>query len=423
MTSQINPNNIDGNYPVAGQQNNTQGFRDNFTNTKTNFQYASDEITELQSKVVLKSALSGTTLDNNMGDNILYAVQLKDVSWTEVRQTATSGSIVLNYAAGNYQVIPTVNGNVSIDFLNWPTSGTVGSMKFAIVVTNTAYTLTLPAAVSVGIKIIDGISPGTPGVSNVITFAAVGTYVYEFETADGGTTVSIQQTITPTDTQSNRLIISNTTPSTSTITGALTVAGGVGVAGNVYAGHYYGDGSTLSNIYPNYVFNGQSYIGIGTANGNANISVGSTSNVVVVTTTGQIVSGVHSVTGNITTPGNILLTDGGTMGYNAGAGGTVSQSGNKSQGVTLNKPSGEITMQNTALAADTTVSFTLTNSTIGARDLLLMNIVGGVATASTYLLSANCTTGSAVIGVRNITAGSLSEAIVIRFAVIRGSIA
>ena len=55
MTSQINPNNIDGNYPVAGQPNNTQGMRDNFTNTKTNFQYAEDEINDLQSKAILKS--------------------------------------------------------------------------------------------------------------------------------------------------------------------------------------------------------------------------------------------------------------------------------------------------------------------------------------------------------------------------------
>ena len=61
MTSAINPNNIDGAYPVAGQDNNSQGFRDNFTNTATNFQYAADEISDLQAKAVLKSALVGTT--------------------------------------------------------------------------------------------------------------------------------------------------------------------------------------------------------------------------------------------------------------------------------------------------------------------------------------------------------------------------
>jgi hypothetical protein len=73
MTSQINPNNIDGLYPTAGVSNNTQGMRDNFTNIKQNFQYAEDELNDLQSKVLLKAALDGTTLDNNINDNLLYA--------------------------------------------------------------------------------------------------------------------------------------------------------------------------------------------------------------------------------------------------------------------------------------------------------------------------------------------------------------
>ena len=66
MASSINPNDIDGAYPVAGQDNNSQGFRDNFTNIKTNFTAAANEITDLQNKVILKAALTGTTLDNNI---------------------------------------------------------------------------------------------------------------------------------------------------------------------------------------------------------------------------------------------------------------------------------------------------------------------------------------------------------------------
>ena len=68
MTSAINPNNIDGAYPVAGQDNNSQGFRDNFTNTATNFQYAADEISDLQAKVVLKAALVERNLATALGD-------------------------------------------------------------------------------------------------------------------------------------------------------------------------------------------------------------------------------------------------------------------------------------------------------------------------------------------------------------------
>ena len=62
MTSNINPNNIDTTYPIAGQDNDSQGFRDNFTNVKTNFEYAETEIDDLQAKGIFKSALTGTTL-------------------------------------------------------------------------------------------------------------------------------------------------------------------------------------------------------------------------------------------------------------------------------------------------------------------------------------------------------------------------
>jgi hypothetical protein len=105
-------------------------------------------------------------------------------------------------------------------------------------------------------------------------------------------------------------------------------------------------------------------------------------------------------------------------GYITGEGGTVTQATSKATGVTLSKKCGQITMHNASLAADTTVSFTLTNSTIAATDLLVLNHVSG-GTAGAYLLNAQAAAGSASINVRNITAGSLSEAIVIGFAVIK----
>ena len=105
-------------------------------------------------------------------------------------------------------------------------------------------------------------------------------------------------------------------------------------------------------------------------------------------------------------------------GYITGDGGTVTQATSKSTGVTLSKKCGQITLHNAALAADTTVSFTLTNTTIAATDLLVLNHVSG-GTAGSYLLNAQCAAGSASINVRNITAGSLSEAIVIGFALVK----
>jgi hypothetical protein len=108
-------------------------------------------------------------------------------------------------------------------------------------------------------------------------------------------------------------------------------------------------------------------------------------------------------------------------GYITGEGGTVAQATSKATAVTLNKKCGQITMHNASLAADTTVTFVVTNSTIAATDLLVLNHVSG-GTAGSYLLNAQAAAGSASINVRNITAGLLSEAIVIGFAVIKASI-
>jgi hypothetical protein len=105
-------------------------------------------------------------------------------------------------------------------------------------------------------------------------------------------------------------------------------------------------------------------------------------------------------------------------GYITGEGGTVTQATSKATAVTLSKKCGQITMNAASLAANTTVSFTLTNTTIVATDLLVLNHDAG-GTAGSYLLNAQCGAGSASINVRNVTAGALAEAIVIGFAVIK----
>ena len=305
MTSQINPNNVDGTFPVAGQPNNTQGFRDNFTNIKTNFSYAGTEITDLQNNGIFKAALSGTTLNNNMADNLIYAVKLQDVSYTFLQNAATSGSIAIDYSAGQYQYISTT-GSISLNFSNFPVSGDQGIIQIAVNVTNTAYTLTLPAAVSLGITGLQGYA------SNVITFAATGTYQFAFSTVDGGTTITIYDL--------NRPLL------------------------------------------------------------------------------GSIESAV---------------------GYSTGTGGAVTQITSKATGVTLNKRCGQITMNNASLSAAAEVSFTLTNSVIAATDVVMV-CVGSGATAGAYNIQCDAVaTGSCRISIGNMSSGSLGEAIVLNFVVIK----
>jgi len=123
----------------------------------------------------------------------------------------------------------------------------------------------------------------------------------------------------------------------------------------------------------------------------------------------------------IDSAGRITVNNSIGFGYGAGSGGTVTQATSKSTAVTLNKPSGQITMHNAALAAGTTVGFTCNNSTVTTTDVVAASFSG--AFAFNYQVWTRSDNGSVSIYVRNISAGSLSEAVVINFCVLKGSAA
>jgi hypothetical protein len=111
MTSQINPNNINGEYPVAGQDNNTQGFRDNFTNIKVNFQYAETEITALQANSISKVSTSV----NEFNNSVIYGARLQNVSYIKNNQGNVANVATLDYTTGSFQSItPTANTTLQI---------------------------------------------------------------------------------------------------------------------------------------------------------------------------------------------------------------------------------------------------------------------------------------------------------------------
>jgi hypothetical protein len=103
-------------------------------------------------------------------------------------------------------------------------------------------------------------------------------------------------------------------------------------------------------------------------------------------------------------------------------GGTVTQATNKSTAVTLNRISGKITMNNASLASATSVAFTVNNATVEADDVPVVSLASGQATAATYQVTVDSSAaGSFVICVRNTSGGSLSEALVINFVVIKAT--
>jgi hypothetical protein len=107
------------------------------------------------------------------------------------------------------------------------------------------------------------------------------------------------------------------------------------------------------------------------------------------------------------------------VGYSTGTGGAVTQITSKATGVTLNKRCGQITMNNASLNAAAEVSFTLTNSVIAATDVVMI-CIGSGATAGAYNVQCDAVaTGSCRISIGNMSSGSLGEAIVLNFVVIK----
>lgn len=304
MTSSINPNTIDGTYPIAGQDNNSQGFRDNFTQTKVNFTYAAQEIDDLQAKVLLKAALTGTTLDNNMNDNLLYAAKIQDFSAVKVAVVPTGGVLTLNYATAHYQSYSTVTaGSVTLAFTNFPPAGAYGYMKLQFTVTNyTTYTLTIPAAVSLGISGIQGISPGTAGVPNTISFAANGVYEFGFGSYDGGSTITIFDL--------NRALTNFSGANVATVN--VDASGYVSAVGNVRGGNINSPG--LASITGN-VIGGNVNTVIVSATGNVqggNLRTGGLVSATGNVTGGNIIGFSRPTAGTATVP-TVLLTSGSLM--------------------------------------------------------------------------------------------------------------
>jgi hypothetical protein len=112
------------------------------------------------------------------------------------------------------------------------------------------------------------------------------------------------------------------------------------------------------------------------------------------------------------------LLSSGQLGYTTAAQGTVTQATSKSTAVTLNKSAGQITMNNASLGATTNVTFTLNNSYISANDIVILNVSSGATSGAYNCWVSGLSAGAATITVRNITAGALSEAVVINFALI-----
>ena len=161
MTSLINFAAINENFPVAGQDNDTQVFRDNFDTIKTNFSAAKTEITDLQDNAARIDE------DNNFLYNVVGSVTLQDAYLRKKDYGAAiiAGTQDISFKQAMYHIVK-FGANTSLSFSEFPTGavditglGQIGKATLELYGDGTARTVTFNTSGGTVIKK----SPGFPG--------------------------------------------------------------------------------------------------------------------------------------------------------------------------------------------------------------------------------------------------------------------
>ena len=216
--STINTNGINVNYPVPGENNSSQGFRDNFTNIKNNINTAGEEITELQSKAVLKAGLTGIPINNNMANTLISNAAVRSFrSTTYNLGNAISGSVVIDATLGDVQ-IGTITGNTTVQLAGWAPSGTRSAISLDFTIANTEAYVIFPGTVNASGNIIENNTLVGGNLAIATAPYSVTNLKYELSTTNCGNTLTInplnrpyqtsqietRQAITPTGYQGDR---------------------------------------------------------------------------------------------------------------------------------------------------------------------------------------------------------------------------
>jgi hypothetical protein len=209
--STINTGSINISYPTPGVNNSSQGFRDNFTSIKNNLDTAGTEITELQNKAIVKSALSGITLDNDMNNTLISNAQtLRFRGSTYALGNNLSGVVTIDLTKGDLQY-GTVTGNATLEFSKWAPSGTSSTVTVYLSVASPSIQITLPAAATVGSSTLENYQSNTVTVLGSLGLDIPSVLAYQFSTYDCGTTI----TVTPVNRPRKATQLTTTVPTTS----------------------------------------------------------------------------------------------------------------------------------------------------------------------------------------------------------------
>ena len=192
MTSAINTGSMNVNYPTPGVNNSSQGMRDNWASIKTNLNSAGTEISDLQGKVLLKSALVGTTLNNDMANaQISNALTLGFRASTFNLGNNLANTILVDLTNGDVQY-GTITANAQLQFAKWAPTGTQSNVQLILNIANNSAVLSLPNNVTHGVGTLSNYLGNTPQSGGPIALPSNEQQVqYVFSTIDCGTNVTV----------------------------------------------------------------------------------------------------------------------------------------------------------------------------------------------------------------------------------------
>jgi hypothetical protein len=188
MASNIVPDTIDDTYPVAGQDNNSQGFRDNFNIIKTNFASAKSEIETLQNNT------AKTNADNVFFENTLSRYTKLQETTTHVGPTNVSSSTSFSFDAGHFYTVVASN-DVTLTLEDWPTNNEYAEMLIQVYGDGaTNRTITFAATYSAGASQIrvDGSTEFGGSASITTNTVTSRSHLVKAFTYDNGTNVFLQ---------------------------------------------------------------------------------------------------------------------------------------------------------------------------------------------------------------------------------------
>ena len=189
--STINTNGINVNYPVPGVNNNSQGFRDNFAAIRTNLNTAGTEITDLQNKVVVKSALANSTVNNDMANTLISNALTRSFRASTFNLgNALSGVVSVNVSLGDVQY-GTIAGNTTIQFTGWAPTSTQSNVQLQLAVSNNLAVLSFPSQVTDGVMTLENYA-NIANTNTVTVPYGVTQLDYRFSTLDCGNTITVE---------------------------------------------------------------------------------------------------------------------------------------------------------------------------------------------------------------------------------------